>query len=819
MIGKACYKSLFILVLVLAMMAVPTWSALAEPPIMEEGLERASAADQEPCEHCQSQEHESQHAHPIMRPSPEDLQAWLERRDNLPQAYIDPNISSQIENWPETRGTTYSLLDHLQYTPAERDQGKCGNCWAWAGTGVMEIALDVQNEIKDRLSIQYLNSNYNGGSGPGWACCGGSLPNVADFYAGTGQAIPWSNDNASWQDGSKYCNDWPTSVPASTISTTPNYPISSITAELIDVYNVGENIAIGRIKNVLNQNKAVVFGFFLPTDDDWDDFYDFWDQDPVDAIWDPSSVCGKTYDLAGGHDTLCVGYNDEEGEDNDYWIILNSWGTTAGRPEGLFHLYMHMNYDCQLRFYGGSDYNFDWRTLDIIYVTEQPTVSTSPATAFGATDGQPTANLNGVIIDDKGGDCEYRFQYGTSPSAYSDETSWTGTITTGASFSETISGLEQETTYYFRAQAKNIAGIGSGGELSFTMPKLFSVTLGTSPDAVPLTVDGTPYSPAYLPKSFSWANGSVHDCVAPSPAASIEEGTQYVFTSWSPDGDTSPSKTITVSGNATYTANYKTQHYLTVEADYGDPSGQGWYDVGNTTQISADELISGYGTRYAFVNWIVDGDAQSGNPVSITMDAPHTAFAEYQTQHYLAVESAYGDEPSEEDWYDEGTKATTGTAEQTIIDESDDHTRHVFLNWIVDDTDKTGNPVSITMDAPHTAVANYKTQHYLTVISECGDPGGEEWYDEGSTATFSVTSPVGGIVRKVFTNWSGDSTSTSPSATILIDEPKTVTANWRDDYLYLYIIIGGIVVVVLVGLALVISTTRGKKPRRNSGTF
>ena len=736
MIGIQLQKSLLILALALVIMFIPTWSALAEPPIVEEGLERASAADDERCQQCQSCDSQETREHPIMRPSLEELQTWLERRDNLPEAYIDPHISSQMEQRPEKYGTSHSLLDHLQYTPSERDQEHCGNCWAWAGTGIMEIALDVQNGIKDRLSMQYLNSNYNGGSGWNWACCGGWLDDVADFYAGTGQAIPWSNTNAGWQDGSRECDDKFTSVPAGNISATPNYPISSITAELIDVYGVGENMAIERIKNVLNQNKAVVFGFFLPNEDDWDDFFYFWDHESESYIWDPSSVCGSIYtDTGGGHDTLCVGYNDDEGEDNDYWIILNSWGTTAGRPNGLFRLDMHMNYDCWLEFPWYSDYNLDWQTLDINFVTEPPIVSTSPATSPGATDGQPTATLNGIIIDDEGEPCQYRFEYDTDAGEpYTCNTTWTGSKITGESFSETVSGLEEETTYYFRAQAKNIAGTGNGTELTFTTPKLFSVTLGASPDALSLTVDGTTYSPADLPKLFSWANGSVHDCVAPSPVAS-GEGTQYLFTSWS-DNDTSLSKTITVSGNTTYTASYKTQHYLTVDADYGDPSVEGWYDTGTDVDIETTEIVG------------------------------------------------------------------------------DDETRHVFLKWTVDDNTKTNNSVSITMDAPHTAVADYKTQHYLTVNSEYGDPEGKDWYDEDSTATFSVTSPIGTIIRKVFTKWSGDSTATSTSATILMDEPKTVTANWRDDYLFLYVIIGGIVVVVGGGSALVISQRRAKKPRR-----
>ena len=443
-----------------------------------------------------------------------------------------------------------------------------------------------------------------------------------------------------------------------------------------------------------------------------------------------------------------------------------------------------------------------------------PSVTTNYYTSLGASDGQPTATLNGMITNDGGKSCEYQFQYGTSPSAYTEEPGWTGSKTTGESFSETISGLEQETKYYFRAQARNIAGTGSGGELSFTTPKLFSVTLGTSPDAVSLTVDGTNYSSDDLPKSFSWVDGSQHNCVAPSPVGSGEEGTRYAFTSWSPDGDISPSKTITVSGNATYTANYDTQHYLTVESDYGEPSGEGWYDKGSDINIETTEIIGDDDTRYIFLNWVVDGDDETDNSISITMDAPHTAVTAYKTQHYLTVESDYGD-PEGEDWYDEGTSAEIETDD--II--TDDDTRYVFLNWVVDGDDETDNPASVTIDAPYTAATDYKTQHYLTVNSDYGDPEGENWYDDGNMATASVTSPVGTIVRKVFSGWSGDLTATASTKIIVMDGPKTVTANWRDDYLYLYLIIGGIVVVVGGGAALVLSSRRSRKPGIYGGTF
>jgi uncharacterized repeat protein (TIGR02543 family) len=100
--------------------------------------------------------------------------------------------------------------------------------------------------------------------------------------------------------------------------------------------------------------------------------------------------------------------------------------------------------------------------------------------------------------------------------------------------------------------------------------------------------------------------------------------------------------------------------------------------------------------------------------------------------------------------------------------------------------------------------------YYLTVVSDYGDPQGEGWYDSGSTATFSVTSPVGTIARHFFTGWGGDSTATTPTVNILMDEPKTVTANWRTDYTYLYALIGGIAGTTVAVLAIILWRRRGK---------
>ena len=320
------------------------------------------------CVECQQPDPEAYPKYPIMKPSPVTLGTWMDDLRSLPEADISPLDVFRMKQSSETTGTSLSLLDHLDYIPAERDQGYCGNCWVWAGTGAMAIAIDIQNGIKDRLSIQYLNSKYNGGSGDEWACCGGTIPVFADFYNETGMAIPWSNTNAHWQDGDRGCSDG-TSVPAATISSVPNYPIMSIKAQMIPTTGEGEAMAIDNIKAVLHRGTAIPFCYYMPERDDWESFFTFWDENPETETWNPDYSCGQTWDSGGGHAVLCVGYNDDPGDDNDYWVMLNSWGTADGRrPNGLFRVDMHMNYDCQ--FEGPDDrwsYSFQWPILDVTF--------------------------------------------------------------------------------------------------------------------------------------------------------------------------------------------------------------------------------------------------------------------------------------------------------------------------------------------------------------------------------------------------------------------------------------------------------------------
>jgi hypothetical protein len=93
-----------------------------------------------------------------------------------------------------------------------------------------------------------------------------------------------------------------------------------------------------------------------------------------------------------------------------------------------------------------------------------PSASTSDATLVEET----TATLNGMVANDGGEACQYQFVYGTvSGGPYPYSTGWTGSVTTGQSFSVDVTGLAKGTKYYFVAQVKNSHGTGDGDELGF----------------------------------------------------------------------------------------------------------------------------------------------------------------------------------------------------------------------------------------------------------------------------------------------------------------------------------------------------------------
>jgi len=101
-------------------------------------------------------------------------------------------------------------------------------------------------------------------------------------------------------------------------------------------------------------------------------------------------------------------------------------------------------------------------TIDYGQSATIPVTVTDNATLVEET----TAALHGVVVDDGGEECQYRFEYGTVSGSYTADTGWSGNRTAGEPFSADVTGLGKWTKYYYRAQVKNSAGTAGGGELA-----------------------------------------------------------------------------------------------------------------------------------------------------------------------------------------------------------------------------------------------------------------------------------------------------------------------------------------------------------------
>jgi len=118
--------------------------------------------------------------------------------------------------------------------------------------------------------------------------------------------------------------------------------------------------------------------------------------------------------------------------------------------------------------------------------------------------------------------------------------------------------------------------------------------------------------------------------------------------------------------------------------------------------------------------------------------------------------------------------------------------RYVFTYWAVDGRRYDTESTVIRVDKREIiATAVFQVQYELKMESAFGNPQGSGWYDEGSVAPFSVTSPAN-LGIHIFERWSGDSASILPKDTIVVSSPKKIVAVWRTDQFALITVILGV---------------------------
>ena len=159
-----------------------------------------------------------------------------------------------------------------------------------------------------------------------------------------------------------------------------------------------------------------------------------------------------------------------------------------------------------------------------------------------------------------------------------------------------------------------------------------TVTVGTNPEGLSFTVDGTSYTDtAYL----YWTVGSTHTIATTSSQTPTD--IQATFVSWSDGGAISHAVTAP-SVATTYTATFNASYLLTTAAN---PSGSGtvlpasgtYYPSGTVVNLTATPA-----SGYTFGNWSGSLTGVTSNATTVTMNAPESVTANFYISTTLLPE-------------------------------------------------------------------------------------------------------------------------------------------------------------------------------------
>ncbi|MFQ5441014.1 MAG: hypothetical protein ACE5DL_06090, partial [Nitrosopumilaceae archaeon] len=304
-----------------------------------------------------------------------------------------------------------------------------------------------------------------------------------------------------------------------------------------------------------------------------------------------------------------------------------------------------------------------------------------------------------------------------------------------------------------------------------------------------------------------------------------DPGIRYAFSEWS-DGFTPNLKTnfIKMDEDKTITTTWNTQYRLEILDSTQDLKvvDTSWHNVNSTAPLvmSVVDTDSDVKVKRTINKWISSGTnfadiAEPTNPItSVKMENPYSISMDWKDQFYLDVKSKYG-QVDGSGFYDKDD-IVVASIDSSIQESGISGTRLVFDGW-EGDVNSDGENVQVIMNEPKTIEGVWKKQYLLTVNSDYGSPRGTNWYDEGSVASFGTNiprDPAGMWQQTSFQGWIGDADGTSLTGSILMNGPKTVTAQWNVDYTVAYINIGIIASVAIGGLFLFNKLKQSEKNRK-----
>ena len=203
---------------------------------------------------------------------------------------------------------------------------------------------------------------------------------------------------------------------------------------------------------------------------------------------------------------------------------------------------------------------------------------------------------------------------------------------------------------------------------------------------------------------------------------------------------------------------------LTVTAGVGGTaSGSGSYAC-NTSQGASATANS----DYQFSNWSGDSTSTSSS-ISVYLDGDKSVHANFRMCTLTVTEGTGGTAGGSGTFPCNTSQGASATA----------NSGYEFSNWSGDST-STSPSISVYLDGDKSVHANFdeiiEPMCTLTVTAGTGgSAGGSGTFPCNTSQGASATANSG----YQFSNWSGDSTSTSPSISVYLDGDKSVHANFR----------------------------------------
>lgn len=284
--------------------------------------------------------------------------------------------------------------------------------------------------------------------------------------------------------------------------------------------------------------------------------------------------------------------------------------------------------------------------------------------------------------------------------------------------------------------------------------------------------------------------------------SNITSDTRYRFKVWENIGVEKNQLTMKVDSNTTLTAKYTIEYRLTVEApkyflyDLSPSNPDQWYENGTKVEaiILPIESYNTTSTRIVFIGWEGTGPgAYSGLSKKATINVFGPLYEKIlwkkqyklnilMTPSILNLNNVRIQPFSGDYWYDEGADVEIEAPEQIYVGEN---VRYVFSQCKYDGILTSLRNIALKLDEPRTVNITYYVQYYLKVTSDFGDTEGTGWYNSSQKAVFRIinsTINVSEGIRKVFVEWRGNISSTSPVGQIVLNGPASVHAVFITQY-------------------------------------